>query len=132
MTGPRTIVVADDDLLFSTRIEAGLVRQGHRPAVVRTAAAFERALRERPDAAVVNLAASSLDAIEAIRRAKGNPVTRSIPMLGFCGHADAARRRAAQDAGCDRVATNGEVSSNLARLLEMLLGGVPATEQRSD
>lgn len=130
MTRPRTIVVADDDLLFSTQIEAAVARQGHRATVVRTAADFERALVEGPDAAVVNLAASAIDAIEAIRRAKRNPVTRTIPVLGFCGHADTARRRDAQDAGCDRVATNGEVSSNFPRLLEALLGGVPATEQR--
>jgi CheY-like chemotaxis protein len=130
MAAPLTILIAGDELLFAARIEAALTRLGHRPRVVRTTSAFQDALRERPDAAIVNLA-SEMDAIEAIRRAKADPATRAIPVLGFCGHADAARRRAAQDAGCDRVATNGEVSSNLPRLLEMLVDSVPASENRT-
>jgi len=125
MSASLTILVADDDLLFSTRIESAVTGCGHRARVVRTVPAFQNALREGPDATIVNLAASQMDAVEAIRRAKTDPLTRTIPVLGFCGHADASRRRAAQEAGCDRVATNGEVSNNLPRLLEMLL------EQRS-
>lgn len=127
MTVPLTILVAGDDLLFATRIEAALTRHGHRPRIIRTASAFQNALRERPHAAIVDLA-SEMDAVEAIRRAKADPATRTIPILGFCGHADAARRRAAQQAGCDRLATNGEISSNLPRLLELLVGRVQAPE----
>jgi CheY-like chemotaxis protein len=130
MTVPLTILVAGDDLLFATRIEEALTQRGHRPRVVRTTSAFQNALRERPDAAIVNLA-SEMDAIEAIRRAKADAATRTIPVLGFCGHADAARRRAAQEAGCDRVATNGEISSNLPRLLEMLVDRVQAPENNT-
>ncbi len=131
MSTSLTILVSDDDLLFSTRIESAVTMHGHRARVVRTASAFQNALRERPDAAIVNLAASQMDTIEAIRRTKADPVTRTIPVLGFCGHADAARRRDAQEAGCDRVATNGEVSNNLPRLLEMLLDNVHASENRT-
>lgn len=127
MRAPLTILIAGDDLLFAARIEAAVTRLGHRPRIVRTASAFQDALRERPDAAIVNLA-SAMDAIEAIRLAKADPATRTIPVLGFCGHADAARRRAAQEAGCDRVGTNGEISSNLPRLLEILVDRVQAPE----
>lgn len=130
MNVPLTILVAGDDLLFEARIASAVTLLGHRAAVVRTASAFHNALRERPDAVIVNLA-SQMDAIEAVRRAKADPATRTIRVLGFCGHADAARRRAAQEAGCDRVATNGEVSSNLPRLLEMLVDSVPAPENRT-
>ena len=130
MKVPLSILVAGDDLLFETRIASAVTLLGHRPTVARTAPAFQNALRERPDAAIVNLA-SKMDAIEAIRRAKADPATRTIRVLGFCGHADTARRRAAQEAGCDRVVTNGEVSSNLPRLLEMLVGSVPAPENRT-
>ncbi len=130
MKVPRTILIAGDDLLFAARIEAAVTLLGHRPRVVRTTSAFQNALREGPDAAIVNLA-SKMDAIEAIRGAKADPGTRTIPVLGFCGHADAARRRAAQEAGCDQVATNAEVSSNLPRLLEMLVDRVQAPENRT-
>ncbi len=126
MEAPRVIVVADDDLLFSTRIASAVTARGHRPRVVRTAAAFQEALRKHPAAAILNLASSRLDAITAIRDAKTDPSTRTIPLLGFCGHADLPRQAAARSAGCDLVVTNGEVSSKLPRLLQALLGARPS------
>ncbi len=121
MRAGLVIVVADDDLLFSTRVASALTGCGHRPQVVRTASAFLEILRAGPAAAILNLASSRLDAVAAIRNAKADPATRTIPLLGFCGHADAARQAAARAAGCDLVATNGEVSNNLPRLLSTLL-----------
>jgi CheY-like chemotaxis protein len=116
-----TVIVADDDLLFSTRITSALAGLGHRPLPVAGLAAFRDALHAAPDAAILNLAAFKLDALEAIRLAKGDPQTRALPLLGFCGHADAPRRTAALEAGCDLLATNGEVSGSLPRVLERLL-----------
>ena len=130
MPAPLLIVVADDDLLFSTRIASAVTRCGHRARVVQTAAAFQAALREHPAAAILNLAASRLDAVAAIRDAKADPTGRTIPLLGFCGHADAPRQAAARSAGCDLVATNGEVSSNLPRLLTALLSAGAAETGR--
>ncbi len=121
MSSGLRIVVADDDLLFSTRVASALTGCGHRPLVVRTAAAFREALRAGAAAAIVNLASSPLDAVSAIRDAKADPAIRTVPVLGFCGHTDTARQAAARAAGCDLVATNGEVSNNLPRLLSTLL-----------
>jgi DNA-binding response OmpR family regulator len=113
--------VAGDDLLFSSRIEATLRQLGYRPILVHTAAAFDDALRTRPAAAILNLASRTFDATAAIRRAKEHAATGGIAFLGFCGHADTARREAARIAGCDLVATNGEVAGGLPRLLSILL-----------
>jgi CheY-like chemotaxis protein len=124
---PLVIVVADDDLLFSTRIASALTACGHEPRVVRTAAAFREALRGRPAAGILNLASAHLEGAVAIRNAKTDPLTRTIPLLGFCGHADAATRAAARSAGCDRVATNAEVSSRLPQLLAELLAAAPSS-----
>ena len=121
MGRPLTVIVADDDLLFSTRITSALTGLGHRALPVKALAAFRDALIAAPDAAILNLVAFKLDALEAIRLAKSNPRTRAVPLLGFCGHADAPRRAAALEAGCDLLATNGEVSNSLPRLLERLL-----------
>ena len=121
MGRPLTVIVADDDLLFSTRIASALTGLGHRPLPVAGLAGFRDALNAAPDAAILNLAAFKLDALEAIRLAKGDPQTRTVPLLGFCGHADAVRRAAALGAGCDLLATNGEVSGSLPRVLERLL-----------
>lgn len=115
------IVVADDDLLLSSRVSAALERLGYRAVVVRSAAALETALEDRPHAVIVNLAARRFDAPEAIRRIKSDGTTRAIPLLGFCGHRDAKRARAAVAAGCDKVTTNGVVAADLSRVLKALL-----------
>lgn len=123
MTAPPTapaIVVAGDDLLFSDRIASASTALGYRPVVVRTADAFHAALARSPAAAVVDLASRRFDALAAIRRAKADPASRDVPLLGFCGHLDAARRAAAREAGCDLVTTNGAVSAGLETLLASL------------
>ena len=128
---PLVIVVAGDDLLFSTQIASAVSGIGHRPHVVRTAGAFLEALRTGPAAAILNLASPRLDVVAAIRDAKADPTTRMIPLLGFCGHADVARQTAARGAGCDLVATNGEVTAHLPRLLNILLAAPhPSTSPR--
>lgn len=116
------VVVAGDDLLFSSRIAPRLHALGFRPLTVQTEEAFHDALRARPAAAILDLASRRFDSISAIGRAKAEATTRGIPLLGFCGHADTARREGARAAGCDLVASNGEVMGNLARLLTTLLG----------
>jgi len=116
-----TVVVAGDDLLFSDRIAARLAQLGYRPVVVRTADAFHEAVLHGPAAAILNLASHRLDALAAIRRAKADSRARGVPLVGFCGHADEARRAAAREAGCDLVTTNGAVAARLERLLGSLL-----------
>ncbi|HKX16884.1 MAG TPA: response regulator [bacterium] len=117
----QRIVVADDDLLLSSRVSASLERLGYRAVVVRSAAALETAIGNRPDAVIVNLAARRFDAPAAIRRIKGDGTTRAIPLLGFCGHRDTERARAAVAAGCDAVTTNGVITADLSRALKALL-----------
>jgi CheY-like chemotaxis protein len=123
---PREVIVADDDLMFSSRVSATLVRLGYRPVVARTAAALDAAVRGgafRRDlrAIIVNLAARGFDAAQAVRRLKHDEATRRTPVLGFCGHRDAARAEAAKAAGCDAVVTNGVVASDLERALRPLV-----------
>ena len=129
---PQVIIVAGDDLLFSSQIAASLAALGYQPLIAGTADAFSTSLAQSPAAAILNLASHRFDAIAAIRTAKSAPATQSVRLLGFCGHADVARQRAAQAAGCDFVATNGEVAGHLPRLLTRLLAvsQVPPTPDR--
>ena len=117
---PPAVIVAGDDLLFSSQIAASLARLGYHPLIAGTADTFSASLAQSPVAAILNLASHRFDAIAAIRAAKSTAVTRGVRLLGFCGHADVARRQAAQAAGCDLVATNGEVAGHLSRLLTQL------------
>ena len=125
------IVVAGDDLLFSSRLAAALDTLGYPSRVVRTLDAFTDALGEAPAAAILNLASARFDALAAIRLAKTDTGTRGVPLLGFCGHADRARQAAARAAGCDLVASNGEIAGDLSRLLGMLLNSPGAQKHGS-
>ncbi len=51
---------------------------------------------------------------------KSLPETAAIPVIGFGGHQDRARLEAAAAAGCDKVVTNGAISSNLEAILNSL------------
>lgn len=113
------IVVADDDLLLSSRVSASLEQLGYRAVVVRSAEALDAAVHARPRAVIMNLAVRGFDAPGAIRRIKADRATRGIPLIGFCGHRDTERARAAELAGCDTVTTNGAVA--LARALHGVL-----------
>ena len=130
MSAHRAVVVAGDDLLFSSRIEATLATLGYASIAVQTIAAFHDALRTQPAGAILNLASHEFDAIAAIRLAKEDASTREIALLGFCGHTDAVRQEAARGAGCDLVATNGEVAGSLPRLLRALLPSDPPVRGR--
>jgi CheY-like chemotaxis protein len=115
------IVVADDDLLFSSRLSASLAQLGYRAAVVRSGEALRAALGRPVRAVIVNLAARAFDAVGLVRGLKEGEATRTVPVLGFCGHRDIERSRAAREAGCDAVATNGMVAADLSRVLDALL-----------
>lgn len=120
------VIVADDDLLFSSRLSAALTRLGYRPVVVRTAGAFQSALRDAEarhclSAVIVNLAARTFDATETVRCVKEGEASRRTPVLGFCGHRDVARAGAARAAGCDAVTTNGVICADLERVLTPLV-----------
>jgi CheY-like chemotaxis protein len=121
----RTVVVADDDLFFSARISTSLASLGYRPVVVRTPETLLAHLHDAPAAAILNLAAHRFDAAQAIRAAKLDPATRTVPLRGFCGHQDAERQSAARAAGCDLVVTNGAISGGLKGLLRSLLEPLP-------
>jgi len=116
----RAVVVAGDDLLFSSEIASALTRLGYRPVIAQTPMEFHGALLKSPAAAILNLVSWRFDAVAAVQRAKARPATRGIPLLGFCGHADTARQDAARAAGCDRVVTNGMVATQLPALLQSL------------
>jgi CheY-like chemotaxis protein len=121
MPRPSTILIAGDDLFFAARLSAAVRACGHEAQVAHTGAGLRRALRANPAAVILNLASRGFDAVAAIAEARADAATRGVPFLGFCGHADTARREAARAAGCDMLATNGEISAHLPRLLTALL-----------
>jgi CheY-like chemotaxis protein len=95
---PDTAVVLADDLIWSSRLVAGLRALGVRPTPVASLAAFERSL-DGADHVLVDLTARTYDGLAAIRLA----ASRGAVVLCVAQHDDAELRRSALAAGARRV-----------------------------
>jgi CheY-like chemotaxis protein len=116
------VLVVDGNLLSCTRLLNQLQTAGWECRAVGLGPEGLALTRQRrPDAIVVNLAETSPDATLFIQAVKAEPDLAAIPVLGFCGHRDSARREAASAAGCDQVVSNSSVSVALLRLLNPLI-----------
>lgn len=116
------ILVVDDNLLSCTRLLSQLHVAGWQAAAVGPGAeALTLARQRRPATIVVNLASTVRDATLFISALKAEPDLATIPVLGFCGHREAARREAAAAAGCDQITSNSSVSRELSTLIQTLI-----------
>jgi len=95
---PAAAIVLADDLIWSSRLAAGLRALGVAPAVVAGLVPFERALG-RADHVVIDLTARAYDGLEAVRLA----AARGAVVLCVAQHDDGELRRAALAAGARRV-----------------------------
>lgn len=92
------IAVLADDLIWSTRLVAGLRSAGAEPIATRDADGFAGALAGA-DGAVVDLTARAYDGIAALRAAGEH----GVPAIAVAQHDDASLRRAARAAGATRA-----------------------------
>lgn len=102
-----TVLVVEDNLLWSERLKKSLLSLGHEALVVAPSAA------DRPgcDVAIVNLSQSS--AGEEVRRLK----SMGAWVIGHAGHKERDLISAGKEYGCDRVASNSELTYKLEKLL---------------
>lgn len=84
-------------------------------------AAFDKALKQRPDAIVMDLRMPRLDGWEAVRLLKNRVQTRDIPIVALTGDSDIEHLKLARNAGCDAVLLKpcppDEVHSVILKLL---------------
>lgn len=122
-TAPREAILAVvSDLILRQKVVEGLSAAGYEaeiaggPSVMR-----DKIAARRPVAILLDLESRAMDAVEVIAELKADAATRAVPLLGFFGHVNVEIRTRALAAGCDRVATRGEVATRLDRLLAQLL-----------
>jgi len=65
--------------------------------------AFDKALKCRPDAIVMDLRMPKLDGWEAVRLLKNRAQTRETPIIALTGDDDVEHLKLAKNAGCDTV-----------------------------
>ena len=119
----RTVAILADDLIWATRLGDAVTAAGGRPARVRRQADLG-ALLNAPDGetvafAIVDLTARAYDGVEAIRLA----ASTGARVVAVGQHDDVALRRAALDAGAERVFTYRALFEDGPRALAAWLVG---------
>lgn len=105
------VLVFENNLIWSTRLVRSLQALGHEAQV-------HSALPEgglSGNVALVNLGAQDLRALVGPLRASG------IFVIGHAGHKEKDLHDLGREAGCDRLATNSEITYKL----DQILSGVP-------
>ena len=98
------ILVAVDDLLFSSKIRATGKQVGAELTFARTPAEIlEHARTGRPSMIIFDLNSAKAQPLETIAALKKDPATASIRTIGFVSHVHTALIAAARQAGADDV-----------------------------
>src|SRR5688500_6971823 len=97
-----TILLVEDNEMNRDMLSRRLKREGVEIALAQDGArAVAMALDEHPDLILMDMSLPVLDGWEATRKLKGDPATRTIPVIALTAHAMAADREKALAAGCD-------------------------------
>ena len=113
------ILIAVDDLLFSSKIRAAARHAGAEIAFARTPAEIlQQARAVRPPAVIFDLNGERADPIGTIRAMKADPDLAGITAVGFVSHVHVDLARAAREAGADEVMARSAFVASLREILE--------------
>lgn len=91
MSGPRLILIADDDEDILALVRAVLERAGHEVVAVRDGAKALASVRERrPHLAVLDITMPELDGLEVLRRLRADAATNELPVVLLSAQAQEA------------------------------------------
>jgi DNA-binding NarL/FixJ family response regulator len=113
------VLVAVDDLLFSSKIRAVAKHAGVELTFARTPAdILERARTDRPALVIFDLDSAKADPVGTIGALKGDPALANIRTLAFASHVHTALIAAARKAGAEQVLPRSAFVGNLADILQ--------------
>ena len=120
------VLIAVDDLLFSSKIRATAKQAGVELTFARSPAEIlEQARTKKPVLAIFDLNSTRTDPVETIAALKSDPELSSIRAIGFASHVHTDLIYAARAAGADDVMPRSAFASQLAGIL--LAGGSRAS-----
>jgi DNA-binding NarL/FixJ family response regulator len=112
------VLVAVDDLLFSSKIRATAKQAGVDLTFARSPEEIlDRARTARPVLAIFDLNSSKTDPVATIAALKADPALASIRTIGFASHVHTDLIAAARKAGADQVVPRSAFAGNLAEIL---------------
>jgi DNA-binding response OmpR family regulator len=110
------ILLLTADLACSSQVSAAGVRAGVDLEVcMNTARLLERAAEISPWLVVLDLNTHALNCAELVPRLKA--LADPVQVIAFGPHVHAARLKAAEDAGCDRVLARGQFYAQIDTIL---------------
>ena len=115
------VLVAVDDLLFSSKIRTVAKQAGVDVTFARTPdEILERMRTLKPALVIFDLNSAKADPINTVSAIKRDPDIASIRTVGFVSHVDSATIAAARNAGVDEIMAR---SAFAAQLADVLLAG---------
>ena len=112
------VLVAVDDLLFSSKIRATARQAGVDLTFARSPAEIlERARELKPALAIFDLNSGKTDPVATIAALKSDPALSAIRAIGFASHVHTDLIAAAREAGADQVLPRSAFAGNLAEIL---------------
>jgi PleD family two-component response regulator len=112
------ILVAVDDLLFSSKIRTTAKLAGAEVTFARTPAdILSQARALKPTLIIFDLNAPKIDPIETVRALRADAELAALPTMGFVSHVDTATILSARDAGVDEVMARSAFAANLEKIL---------------
>ncbi len=114
----KTIVAVLSDLMFTVKIQEAAKRASLDVIFATSRDQALKATQARPALMILDLNATSVDALELISLLKADPEMSRIPIAGYVSHVQVDLKQAAQDRGCDLVIARSAFSQNLSSILE--------------
>jgi DNA-binding NarL/FixJ family response regulator len=112
------VLVAVDDLLFSSKIRATAKQAGVELTFARTPQEIlEQARARKPALVIFDLNSGKADPINTLSALKADPELADIRTLGFASHVHTDLIAAARKAGADYVLPRSAFAGNLAEIL---------------
>ena len=112
------VLVAVDDLLFSSKIRATAKQAGVELTFARSPEEIlQQARAARPALVIFDLNSGKTDPVATIAALKADPALTSIRTLGFASHVHTALIAAAKEAGADQVVPRSAFAGSLAEIL---------------
>ncbi|MBI3733839.1 MAG: response regulator [Chloroflexi bacterium] len=119
----QRIMLVDDDPMFSEMLRLVLAQEGFDVTLVGTGEdAYEKAVRQPPDLAIVDVVLPRMDGFTLCRRLRQAPTTRALPILILTVKGDVADKIAGFEAGADDYLTKPFQPQELTYRIRGLLG----------
>ena len=114
----RNVIAIVDDLFFASKIRGTAEALQIAVSFPRHADGVKEVIqRNSPELIICDLHSQRFDLLGMAKTLKSDPATRNIPLVGFFSHVETDLKRAAEDAGFDRVVPRSLFTSELPSIL---------------